>query len=44
MRRFGWAVAGVLSVLTVASPAVAITNGVADGQAHPNVGGLGASR
>ena len=40
MKRFGWAVASVLSVLVIATPAVAITNGVADGQGHPNVGGL----
>ena len=40
MKRFGWAVASAVGVLIVAAPAAAITNGVADGQEHPNVGGL----
>ena len=30
----------VVAALTVASPAAAITNGTADGNGHPNVGGL----
>ena len=40
MKRFRWAAVSAISVLTVATTAVAITNGVADGEGHPNVGGL----
>ena len=39
MRRLITA-AGVLAALTLATPAQAITNGSADGNKHPNVGGL----
>ena len=38
MRRIF--VASLLAALTIAVPAGAITNGTADGNAHPNVGGL----
>lgn len=40
MRRFAAAAALLLATLTMAAPAAAITDGVADGNAHPNVGGL----
>ena len=39
MRRL-ITVTGLLAALTVASPAAAITDGTADGQGHPNTGGL----
>jgi V8-like Glu-specific endopeptidase len=42
MRRLITA-AAVLTVLACAAPALAITNGKPDGNAHPNVGGLVAS-
>src|SRR4029079_5937392 len=34
------ALAATAATLVVAAPAAAITNGTADGQGHPNVGGL----
>src|SRR5829696_6769020 len=40
MRRVLVAAALLLAVLLPAAPASAITNGTADGSAHPNVGGL----
>ena len=40
MRRLIVAAALLLGTLTMAAPAAAITDGVADGNAHPNVGGL----
>jgi secreted trypsin-like serine protease len=40
MRRLVLLVATLLAVLVPALPAAAITNGVPDGTAHPNVGGL----
>src|ERR671920_1820343 len=40
MRRLGVLLATVLAVLAPALPASAITYGVADGNDHPNVGGL----
>jgi secreted trypsin-like serine protease len=40
MKRFRWAAVSAVGVLMVAAPAIAITNGVADGEGHPNVGGL----
>jgi secreted trypsin-like serine protease len=40
MRRLGVLLATVLAVLAPAVPAAAITYGVADGNDHPNVGGL----
>jgi hypothetical protein len=40
MRRLVLLVATLLVVLVPALPASAITNGVPDGTAHPNVGGL----
>src|SRR5215207_8917008 len=40
MRRVLVAAALLLAVLLPAAPASAITNGTADGGAHPNVGGL----
>jgi V8-like Glu-specific endopeptidase len=43
MRRLVIATA-LLAALVTAVPAVAITNGSADGQAHPNVGGLVAAQ
>jgi secreted trypsin-like serine protease len=39
-RRFLLAAALLLAVLLPAAPASAITNGAADGNGHPNVGGL----
>ena len=36
-------IASLLAILAVSAPARAITNGTADGNAHPNVGGLVAS-
>jgi V8-like Glu-specific endopeptidase len=43
MRRLITA-AAVVTALVTAAPALAITNGVPDGNAHPNVGGLVASK
>lgn len=40
MRRFFLIAAVLMATLGVASPAAAITYGVPDGDAHPNVGGL----
>ena len=40
MKKIRWAVVSALCVFMVAAPAAAITNGVADGEGHPNVGGL----
>ncbi len=40
MRRLAAAAALLLATLTIAVPAAAITDGVVDGTAHPNVGGL----
>src|SRR4051794_22265316 len=40
MRRVLLALAVLTGLVLTASPAGAITNGVADGTAHPNVGGL----
>lgn len=40
MKRIRWTAVAVVNVLMVAAPAIAITNGVADGAGHPNVGGL----
>jgi hypothetical protein len=40
MRRTWIAVTAAATVLTVAAPVSAITNGSTDGNGHPNVGGL----
>lgn len=40
MNKIRWAVVSTLVVLMAAAPAAAITNGVTDGEGHPNVGGL----
>ena len=40
LRRATLALATALGIALIAGPAEAITNGTADGNAHPNVGGL----
>ena len=44
MRRVLAALAVVVAGIATASPAAAITNGTADGNRHPNVGGLSRPR